>query len=48
MAAVGFVVIVPVDYGAAMKLIVVAGMVTLPIAAWSMGKLGGLAFPGPG
>ena len=38
----------PVDYGAAMKLIVVAGMVTLPIAAWSMGKLGGLAFPGPG
>ena len=48
VAAVGFIVIVPVDYGAAMKLIVVAGMVTLPIAAWSMGKLGGLAFPGPG
>jgi len=48
VVAVGFVLIVPVEYGAAMKLIVVAGMVTLPIAAWSMGKLGGLAFPGPG
>ncbi|MEO0493104.1 MAG: hypothetical protein AAF081_06785 [Actinomycetota bacterium] len=47
VAALGFVLIVPVSYGAAMKLIVVAGMVTLPIAAWSMGKLGGLAFPGP-
>ena len=48
VATIGFVVIVPVDYGAAMKLIVVAGMVTLPVAAWSMGKLGGLAYPGPG
>ena len=48
VATIGFVLIVPVDYGAAMKLIVVAGMVTLPVAAWSMGKLGGLAFPGPG
>ena len=39
VAAVGFVVIVPVDYGAAMKLIVVAGMVTLPIAAWRWADL---------
>jgi hypothetical protein len=39
--------VVPVEYGIAMKLVVVAGMLCLPIAAWSAGKLAGLAFPGP-
>ncbi len=38
---------VPISYGIAMKLVVVLGLVTLPICAWSAGKLGGLAFPGP-
>jgi hypothetical protein len=42
-----WVLVVPVEYGVAMKLVVVAGMLLLPIAAWSAGKLGGLAFPGP-
>ncbi len=39
--------VVPLNYGPAMKLVVVAGLVALPVAAWSAGKLGGLAFPGP-
>jgi len=39
--------VVPIDYGPSMKLVVVAGLVALPVAAWSVGKLGGLAFPGP-
>ena len=43
-----WVLLVPVQYGVAMKLIVVAGMVTLPVAAYVAGRLGGLAFPGPG
>lgn len=42
-----WVLVVPVEYGVAMKLVVVAGMLLLPLAAWSAGKLGGLAFPGP-
>ncbi len=42
-----WVLVVPIEYGVAMKLVVVAGMLLLPIAAWSAGKLGGLAFPGP-
>ncbi len=42
-----WILVVPVEYGKAMKLVVVAGMLLLPIAAWSAGKLGGLAFPGP-
>ncbi|MEM8708851.1 MAG: hypothetical protein AAGE98_20475, partial [Actinomycetota bacterium] len=48
LAVLGWILIVPVPYGVAMKLVVVAGMVTLPAAAWAMGRLGGLAFPGPG
>jgi hypothetical protein len=40
--------LLPVQYGIAMKLVVVAGMVTLPAAAYLAGRLGGLAFPGPG
>lgn len=40
--------ILPVPYGIAMKIVVVAGVVTLPAAAYLAGRLGGLAFPGPG
>ena len=47
VAAVGWVLLIPVPYGVAMKLVVVAGLVLLPVAAWSAGRLGGLAFPGP-
>jgi len=36
-----------VDYGVAIKLVVVAGMVALPAAAYAAGRLGGIAFPGP-
>lgn len=43
-----WVLMIPVQYGVAMKLVVVAGMVTLPFAAYLAGRLGGLAFPGPG
>jgi len=38
---------VPISYGIAMKLVVVLGLVTLPVSAWTAGKLGGLAYPGP-
>ena len=41
------VVAVPVPYGVAMKLVVVSGLVTLPVAAWATGQLAGLAYPGP-
>lgn len=38
---------VPVSYGIAMKLVVIAGIVALPFCAYLMGRLGGLAHPGP-
>ncbi len=47
IAAVVCLLVVPVDYGIAMKLVVVAGMVTLPAAAYTAGRMGGIAFPGP-
>ncbi len=47
LAALVWLLVVPIPYGVAMKLVVVAGMVTLPVAAWALGRLGGLAFPGP-
>ena len=34
-------------YGIAFKLVTVAGLLTLPIAAWAFGRLAGLPFPGP-
>ncbi len=34
-------------YGVAFKLITIAGILTLPIAAWAFGKLSGMRFPGP-
>ncbi|MEM9468197.1 MAG: hypothetical protein AAGA90_22700 [Actinomycetota bacterium] len=47
LGALAWLLVVPVPYGMAMKLVVVAGMVTLPVAAWALGRLGGLPFPGP-
>ena len=41
------VLIVPVPYGVAMKLVVIAGVVLLPLSAYVAGRLSGLAFPGP-
>ncbi len=38
---------VPISYGIAVKLVVVLGLITLPVAAWAAGKLGGLSYPGP-
>jgi hypothetical protein len=34
-------------YGIAFKIVVVSGLVTMPLSAWAMGRLSGLAFPGP-
>jgi len=34
-------------YQVAFKLITVAGLLTLPIAAWAFGRLAGMRFPGP-
>ena len=34
-------------YGVAFKIIVVSGLVTMPLNAWAMGRLSGMAFPGP-
>lgn len=39
--------IVPVPYGVAIKLVVIAGVVTLPAAAYFAGRLSGLAHPTP-
>lgn len=41
------VLVTPVPYGVAFKLVAIAGVATLPAAAWLMARLGGLAFPGP-
>jgi len=37
-----------VNYNVAFKLVTVLGSLTLPLAAWSFGKLAGLRDPGPG
>ena len=37
----------PTPYGVAMKLVVIAGIVVLPLSAYLAGRLSGLAFPGP-
>lgn len=36
-----------IPYEVAFKLITVAGLVTLPVAAWAFGRLSGMRFPGP-
>jgi len=41
------VIVVPVSYGLAFKWVTVAGLVAMPVAAWLMGRLAGLPFPGP-
>ncbi len=39
--------VVPVPYGVAFKLVAVSGLVGLPAAAWALGKLAGAPFPVP-
>lgn len=46
-AGTAVVLVTPVPYGVAFKLVAIAGLVALPAAAWFMARLGGLAFPGP-
>ncbi len=46
-AVIAGVLLVDLPYGIALKLVVVAGMVALPVCAHGMARLGGLAFPGP-
>ena len=38
---------VPIPYGVAMKLVVIAGIVALPVSAYLAGRLSNLAYPGP-
>ncbi len=38
---------VVLPYEVAFKLVTVLGIATLPVAAWALGRLSGLAFPGP-
>ena len=47
LAVIGCLLVVPIPYGVAMKLVAISGIVTLPLAAYAAGRLGGLAFPGP-
>lgn len=47
LAVIACVLVVPIPYGVAMKLVAISGIVTLPLAAYAAGRLGGLAFPGP-
>ena len=47
MLGVFTVLVVPVAYGVAFKWVTVAGLVAMPVAAWLMGRLAGLEFPGP-
>jgi hypothetical protein len=46
-AVIATILVVPVPYGVAMKLVAISGIVSLPIAAYAAGRLGGLAYPGP-
>lgn len=39
---------IALPYGVALKVIAILGVATLPVAAYALGRLGGLAFPGPG
>ena len=39
---------VVLPYGVAFKLITVSGLLALPVAAWALGRLARLPFPGPG
>ena len=46
-AVIATVLVVPIPYGVAMKMTAMSGIVTLPLAAYAAGKLGGLRYPGP-
>ena len=46
-AVIATILVVPVPYGVAMKAVAISGIVTLPLAAYAAGRLGGLAYPGP-
>jgi hypothetical protein len=41
------VLVVPIPYNVAFKLVTVAGLLTLPVAAWAFGRLSVLPFPTP-
>jgi len=47
LAVIACVLVVPIPFGVAMKMVAISGIVTLPLAAFAAGRLGGLAFPGP-
>ena len=39
--------LISIPYNVAFKLVAVSGVVMFPVAAWALGHLGGLRFPGP-
>lgn len=47
LAVVSILLIIPVPYEVAIKLVGIAGVVFLPIAAYTMARLADIAFPGP-
>jgi len=47
LAVIACILVVPIPYGVAMKMVAISGVITLPLAAFAAGKLGDLAFPGP-
>ena len=46
-AVAGTLLAVPMPYGVALKLVAIAGVVLLPLAAYTMVRIAGLGFPGP-
>ena len=45
-AAIGGLLVVPMPYGVALKLVTIAGVVALPVAVWAMARLGGVSTEG--
>lgn len=47
LAVVTGLLIIPIPYNVSFKLVAVSGAVLFPVAAWALGQLAGLRFPGP-
>ena len=45
-ATIGALLVVPMPYGVALKLVTIAGVVALPVAVWAMARLGGISTEG--
>jgi len=47
LAVIVCILVVPIPYGVAMKMVAISGVITLPLAAYAAGRMSELAFPGP-